>query len=279
MAFRSIKTLEETVYRNRLRLADDGDSIAGVFLYNSYDDVLVADVHYINSRKYKGYVHCCGDGCPACKKGIRVQNKLFVPFLVLADKSDGYDENQVIFWDRNQPFVYQLRKDVFDKYPNPTEFIFRITRHGAYRDRNTRYSIMVEANCVSDINDVLNGMGVSFPEYYENIVKSVNAAELNDWINDSSSDEAYMPSANYSYQVKPRKRIADPEDLDALDDLPGEDVSNSVKSAEESLPNVELSSAPQSEFASTNVEDLDVFKDANSEELQQVDENDCEPTF
>lgn len=279
MAFRSIKTLEETVYRNRLRLADDGDSIAGVFLYNSYDDVLVADVHYINSRKYKGYVHCCGDGCPACKKGIRVQNKLFVPFLVLADKSDGYDENQVLFWDRNQPFVYQLRKDVFDKYPNPTEFIFRITRHGVYRDRNTRYSIMVEANCVSDINDVLNGMGVSFPEYYENIVKSINAAELNDWINDSSSDEAYMPSANYSYQVKPRKKIADPEDLDALDDLPGEEVSNSVESTEESLPNVELSSATQGEFASTNVEDLDVFKDADSEELQQVDEDDCEPTF
>lgn len=278
MAFRSIKTLEETVYRNRLRLADDGDSIAGVFLYNSYDDVLVADVHYINSRKYKGYVHCCGDGCPACKKGIRVQNKLFVPFLVLADKSDGYDENQVIFWDRNQPFVYQLRKDVFDKYPNPTEFIFRITRHGVYRDRNTRYSIMVEANCVSDINDVLSGMGVSFPEYYENIVKSVNAAELNDWINDSSSDEAYMPSANYSYQVKPRKRIADPEDLDALDDLPGEDVSNSVESTEESLPNVDLSSATQGERASTDVEELDVFKDANSEELQ-VDEDDCEPTF
>lgn len=279
MAFKKMKQVKENMYGNRLVL-DDEHSVTGVFLYKDYEDVLLADAHYVNTKKYKGYVHCCEEGCPACKKGIRVQEKLFIPFLVLADKSDGYEENTVIFWDRNKPFDYQLRKDVFDKYPNPTSVVFRITRHGGYRDRSTTYSIMPVANFTSDIDEVLSSMNVSFPDYYENIVKDVDAVELSDWLNESSDkpSDSYTPAANYSYQVKPRKRMADPEDLDELEaseDLPGEevdcdDVDSNVASAE--LPDFAANS-------SANKEGKKPSPSFESFDSDDSDDDDCEPTF
>ena len=264
MAFKKISKIEQEMYGNRLKL-DDGHSITGVFLYKDYDDVLIADAHYVNTPDYKGYVHCCGNGCPACKKGIRLDNKLFIPFLVIAEMSEGYDENQVIFWDRNQPFVNQLRKDVFDNYPNPTSLLFRITRHGAYRDPNTRYSITPVVNFTSDIDEVMADMGISFPDYYENIVKEFDPIKLADMLNsnDSSSSTTSVPSSNYSYQVKPRKRIADPEDLDDVDDLPGQPVQ--LEAEEEAVPAVD--SLPSYSVKGSGVG------------TELTDEDDCEPTF
>lgn len=226
MAFKKMQDIEQSRYNKFLRLENDGDSIVGLFLYNSYDDVLLADVHYVKSRDYSGYVHCCGDGCPMCARGIQIRNKLFVPFLVLADLNSNFDQNTIVFWDRNIGFNHQLRKDVFNKYPNPTELVFKVTRHGAYRDINTTYSITPVSNFRSDVDEVLKDMDVVFPEYYENIVRSVDIVTLSDWMNENShsSDTAYVPEQNYNYQATPRRRMPDPEDIDDIEYLPGTPV-------------------------------------------------------
>ena len=87
MAFKSVAQIEKDTYGKFLRLTDDQQWVKGVLLYKSYDDVLSCDVHYIKSKDYSGYVHCCGSSCPACQKGISLRQKLFIPILVL-DTSD-----------------------------------------------------------------------------------------------------------------------------------------------------------------------------------------------
>ena len=281
MAFKSIKKIEEDKFSNLLRL-DDEKSINGVFLYKSVDDVLVAAAHYINSKDYHGYVHCCESGCPACKKGIRVQNKLFIPIFVPAQLNPDYEEDTVIFWDRNQTFYNkQLKKDVFDKYDNPTSIVFKITRHGEYRDINTTYSIIPKANFCSDIDEVLENLGVSLPEYYENIIRTVDAATLSDMLNEASGteDDAFSPSQNYSYQAKPRKKFTDPEDI-SVETLPGEPVSTfepDVIAVDHDLETFSVDVKAQRPMPDAKSE-VSKFDEA-SLDMASEDDEDGEPTF
>lgn len=241
MAFKKMQSIEQDRYSGFLRLENDGDSVTGVFLYKSYDDVLVAESHYVKSNDYSGYVHCCGSGCPACRKGLRVRNKLFIPFLVLADLNAGYEEDTVVFWDRNVSFNHQLKKDVFNQYPNPSELVFRITRRGAYRDINTTYSMQPVMNYKDNVDEVLSNMGVNLPDYYETVVKSVDIPTLSDWMDNKESSyqsDFSLESPGYTYKATPRKRMPDPEydsavsdgavscnDSSESDDFPGRDFS------------------------------------------------------
>lgn len=267
MAFKKVQNIEEERFGKYLRLMDDGDSVTGVFLYKDYSDVIVADCHYIKSTDFNGYAHCCGAGCPACSEGIRVQQKLFIPFLILADKSDGYDEDTVVFWDRNSRFTYQLRNQVFKDYPNPEDYVFKITRHGEHNDINTKYSISAVMNFPYDVDEILVNMNVSFKdyEYYENVVKTIDSNDMLDMLNkrESNSSKA-TPTSSYSYKATPRKVVPDPEDLD--------DVEQNTKIdslTETYVPSVKNDTLPQyvpDDFECDNVED-------------DVDTSDCEPKF
>ena len=79
MGFKSVTSYNEEKFNGLFLLRNDGDSADVIFLDRNIDDVLVADTHYVKSADYSGYVHCCGKGCPACAKGIRIQTKLFIP--------------------------------------------------------------------------------------------------------------------------------------------------------------------------------------------------------
>lgn len=226
MAFKSMKTVNSELFGNMLRLNDDGKSVRGVFLYKSDEDVLLASAHYIKTDSYSGYVHCCEAGCPACANGIRKQNKLFIPFLVLADLNPDLDldEDKLLFWDRNTSFNHQLQTDVFDRYPDPSKYVFKITRHGAWKDRNTRYEISVVMNFNADIDDVLPGLGVKLPDAYERVIRDMSPSEMSDVLGpkQSSPSSAYQPESSFSYKAMPRKRFTDPEDIS--ESLPGEEV-------------------------------------------------------
>lgn len=201
MAFKSVEEFNEDRYRNLFRLTDDKESVDVIFLYQSKKDMLVADVHYVKSSEYSGYVHCIGQGCPACKKGIRVQTKLFIPIYNIS-------KDAIEFWDRsmNQGFVSQLDRDIFDKFPNPSEYVFKITRHGEYRDTATRYDIQaVGRNAVMPYAQILAKFQATMPEYYENIVKTVSISELTEMLQSQGADNAvvtqdYVPVPRAGYQ-------------------------------------------------------------------------------
>lgn len=201
MGFRSAKEYNEAKYKNWFVLRDDKDYADVIFLYRSYEDVLVADAHYIKSDEYSGYVHCCGRSCPACGKTIRVQQKLFIPVYNIAT-------DEILFWDRSFRFERQLSDDVFSKYPDPCNYVFRITRNGASGDLNTTYSIQaVGTNKVLSYEAILAKFNVMLPAYYEVICKDMQPAEMSTLLNSVGSNNGSSSSFNGelpSYQVTPR---------------------------------------------------------------------------
>lgn len=204
MAFRTVDEFnKERGYDNYFLLRNDGDSADVIFLYRSTSDVLVADAHYIKSNDYTGYVHCCGRGCPACGKGIPVRNKLFVPLYNL-------NTDRIEFWDRNMFFENQLNQDVFTRFPNPSEFVFRVTRHGQARDVNTSYEITaVGKNTTLSYDVILAKFNTKIPDVYNNVIREFSAGELNLMLNavaePSSASTSYTPVDTIpNYQVTPR---------------------------------------------------------------------------
>ena len=195
MAFKSLKEVNETKYKNMFILRNDGDFADVIFLYKSYNDVLVADVHYIKSAEYSGYVQCIGKGCPACGKNIRIQPKLFIPVYNIS-------KGEVEFWDRSQRFEAQLSADIFNKYPNPSEYVFRITRCGVAGDQNTTYKIeAISKNTYMSMDEVFAKFNLTSPEYYEMICKDYDATKLMSLLN--TPDD--VPSGNLpNYAVTPR---------------------------------------------------------------------------
>lgn len=201
MAFKSLAAYNEEKNKDFFILPDDGHSADVVILYKDINDVLIGDVHYVKSAGYSGYVQCCGKGCPACAKGIRVQTKLFIPVYNIAKR-------KVEFFDRSNKFQNQLVKDVFERYPDPSSYVFSIIRHGAAGDQETKYEIRaVGRNSSMPYEKILADLGINFPDYYEQVCKDLSASELSDLISVNSS----VPTEEYSgYTPVPRSTIETP---------------------------------------------------------------------
>lgn len=198
MAFKTIANYNEEKFGGLFMLRNDGDSADVVFLYRNTNDVLVADTHYIKSADYSGYVHCLGKGCPACAKGIRTQTKLFIPMYNVTTQ-------QIEFWDRTMRFENQLDTDVFSKYPNPSEFVFRIRRSGVPGDVNTTYSIVaVGRNTLGTYDELLSRFNVTMLEHYETICKSMSRSQLLDCLSGGNNDVPDTASTIPAYIPTPR---------------------------------------------------------------------------
>lgn len=220
MAFKSINDYNEERFGGLFLLRNDGDYADVIFLYRSLDDVLVADTHYVKSSDYSGYVHCCGKNCPACEKGIRIQTKLFIPMYNISNKA-------IEFWDRNVRFENQLSKDVFENYPNPSEFVFRITRHGVAGDVNTSYEIRaIGRNSKESYETILDKFNISLPEHYETVCKDISESSLRTLLSSGSSSQAVYGSEDLpAYQATPRvstegMKQADLDSIDSVESVP-----------------------------------------------------------
>lgn len=227
MAFKSVKSYNDERFGGMFLLRNDGDYADVVFLYPSVDDVLVADTHYIKSPEYSGYVHCCGKGCPACAKNIRVQTKLFIPLYNI-------DAREIQFWDRGIRFETQLQNDVFSKYPDPSNYVFRITRHGVANSVDTSYEITaVGRNTFAPYAQILADHHTSMPEHYENVCKEIQPSKLNDMLNASAKS-----TPNEPYQVTPRSGSFSTGDIPTV--APSTVVTNYTAPAEPSFSSEEI---------------------------------------
>ena len=200
MSFKKVSDYNEERYGNMFLLRNDGDQADVILLYRSIDDALVADVHYIKSPDYSGYVHCCGRNCPACNKGIRVQNKLFIPLYNVAT-------DEIQFFDRSVRFENVLNNAVFSKYPNPSEFVFRIVRHGQANSMDTTYEIYAvgrNTNPAMSYDNILKSHNIEFPDGYNRICKDVSSSELSNMLNVNNSTSNMEDYSMPNYQVTPR---------------------------------------------------------------------------
>lgn len=200
MGFKKATAYNEQKYGNKFILQNDNDFADVVFLYQSQDDVLIADAHYIKSNTYNGYCHCLGHGCPACEKHIRVQQKLFIPLYNITT-------GQIEFWDRTPVILPQITKDVFSQFPNPSEFVFRITRHGDSGDRGTRYQIVAVGKNTTPYAELLAQFDAVMPDYYERIIKDASAVEMSGWLSTQSSG-GYTADVNALPEYTPTPRVS-----------------------------------------------------------------------
>lgn len=203
MAFKKLKDYNEENFGGMFLLRNDDDYADVIFMYENEDDVLLASTHYIKSNDYNGYVHCCDRGCPACAKGIRVQTKLFIPLYNI-------QAGELQFWDRGVRFQAQLMKDVFTNYPNPSEFVFRITRHGAAGSVDTTYEIVaVGKNTFKSYGTILVENNAKMPDYYDTVCKEVDVATMSGYLSGGSTGNYsattdYSPATVPAYSVTPR---------------------------------------------------------------------------
>lgn len=203
MGFKSMEQYDDERYGGMFRLINDGDYADVVIMYQGRQDVLEADVHYLKSNDFSGYVHCCDGECPACKKGIRVQAKLFVPVYVIEKK-------EILYFDRSTKFMSVLDNDVFRNYPNPSEYVFRITRHGVANSVDTTYSIRaVGKNNFASYAQILADLHTSMPADYSKICKDYDKTRIEEIVNNSAagnSDVDYQAQ----YNAQPRGAASTP---------------------------------------------------------------------
>ena len=206
MAFKSLDQYTEEKNKNFFILQNDGEFADVVFMYRGIADVQIVDAHYIKSSEYSGYVHCCGEGCPACAKGIRVQNKIFIPLYVISKNGVPLETPEIRYFDRTTYFEPQLRADVLNNYPNPSECVFRITRHGKARSQDTTYSIEVLGLNSENYDSILAKVGTSMPDDYEKVVKLLSASKLSEMLMNTGS--AAPTAANLGeYVATPRVAV------------------------------------------------------------------------
>lgn len=203
MAFKNVDEFKAEKYGGKFILPNDQDFADVIFLYQSTKDVLVADTHYIKSADYSGYVHCTEIGCPCCAKGIRKQTKLFIPVYNIS-------KGEIQFWDRTMKFEPQLHTDVFSRFPNPSEFVFRITRVGVSGDINTKYNIVaIGNNTYKSYNQILSENTVLFPDYYNHVCRDVDSSTLLGWLNTSNGGNNGYNGAMPDYTPTPRVVVND----------------------------------------------------------------------
>lgn len=201
MAFKSIETYNDERYRFQFRLTKDGESANVIFLYRSKSDMLIGPAHYVMSPEYRGYVECCEVGCPACAKGIRKDvGMLFIPLYNL-------DTQKIEFWVKSQSFENYLDRCVFDSYPNPSEYVFTITRHGEYKAEKVTYDIRATYNnSVMTYDQILAKFNTTldWPGYYANICRSYSISELEHLLSNRSQSNSTSSSGLSDYVATPR---------------------------------------------------------------------------
>jgi hypothetical protein len=181
---------------------------------------MAANAHYINTNDHSGYVHCNGRGCPACAKGIKVQHKLFIPLYNVTT-------GEIEFFDRSIKFETQLRRDVLSAYPNPSEYVFKITRKGMANDINTVYEIRVIAeNNLMTYDEIFAKVNSKMPDYYDTIIKEFDNSTLYDMLNAATTKpETDLPS----YKIIPRNS----QNIGAFDAVKGDSEAGEFDDLEE----------------------------------------------
>lgn len=221
MGFKTMEQYTDDKYKGRLVLKNDGDSARVIILYRGNADILIANAHYIKGSDYSGYVHCTGHGCPACAKGIRTQAKLFVPVYSV-------DTDEVLFFERDTKYFLEQIKALMVSYPNPSEYVFQITRRGAAGSRDTRYDIVATArNSALPYDKILSDKGIKLPDYYETIIKDMSVSELSMAITTTGGYNTSAPTSDLpDFTPQPRVTVTPTEspataldDIDSFEDL------------------------------------------------------------
>lgn len=136
-----------------LKLSNDGDVARIQFLYGNYNELDTFACHKVKIGEKDRYVSCNRnyddplDACPFCQQGLPIKP---VMMLSMYDHNDG----KVKIWERGKTFIKKMQS-LFNRYPDLSNHVFEIERHGAKGDNKTTYDIYpmpdIEPIDISDI--------------------------------------------------------------------------------------------------------------------------------
>ncbi len=174
-----------------LKLSNDGDVARVQFLYNTYDDLDTFAVHKvkIEGQQYDRMVDCKRnyddpiDACPLCAAGIKTEP---VMILSMYDHADG----KIKIWQRGKNFR-KVMESKFNRYPNLSNMVFEIERHGAKNDTGTTYELIampeVEPYDVSEIEK---------PEFIGGVILDKTPDEMQTYLDTGSFPNTNTQSNN-----------------------------------------------------------------------------------
>lgn len=179
------------------KLADDGDIARVQFLYSSYDELDAFAVHKVKleGQQYDRMVNCLRDydesidNCPLCAAGYKVE-----PALILSM----YDHNdsKIKIWQRGKTFR-KIIESKFNRYPNLSDMVFEIERHGKARDQKTTYELIampeVEPYDVSEIEK---------PNFIGSVIIDASADDMQTFL-----DTGSFPQKNKDGETSSRRRV------------------------------------------------------------------------
>ena len=187
-----------------LKLADDGDVERVQFLYDKYEDLDTFAVHKVklNGQQYDRMVNCIReyddpvDYCPLCQAGYKVE-----PAMILSMWS--HNDEKIKIWSRGKTFR-KVIESKFNRYPNLSQMVFEIERHGKKNDQKTTYELIpmpdVEPYDVSDIER---------PEFIGSVIIDASADDMMTFL-DTGSFPDKNGNNNQSQEVLRRRNVEEP---------------------------------------------------------------------
>lgn len=158
-------------------LTNDGDYADVIFLYPSEADVTGFHVHTIIENGNRRIINCRDKDCPYCESNDP-KYKIFAPIYNIT-------LDTVQFWERTgrwsdlfpNMFLNQLIH-LWKQYPNLTDVVVRITRHGKPYDKATYYELQpigrrTQIGIIS-YKKILKKFNISFPEHYKTIIEDLD---------------------------------------------------------------------------------------------------------
>lgn len=248
-------------------LPDDGNMADVIFLYHSINDVLIAPAHWVKSGNTSGYFFCCEDGCPACAKNIRVQDKLFIPLYNITT-------GKIEVWDRGFRFKDQLIRDVFTAYADPSQYVFRIVRHGQANSVDTTYSITaVNTNSTLSVESILGNAHTTIDQVYELAIKEITPFEMKAMLDASDTQAANNTAVQYNATPRGNSTFTAPPQIaqpDVIVDTPTVTPPEIGQGPTTDIPMPEPPAAPEANGDFMNIPDIPDSVDGEDDDLGDV---------
>lgn len=129
-----------------LSLKNDGDEAIVRIMHDSVEDFDIVTIHPITLGGKFRSVSCVRgprdpmDNCPLCKKGAKIQTKIFIHMIQYVTNDNGQIESKPVVWERSIGYATKLKNDI-DEYGPLSNCIFKIKRNGAAGDMKTTYDM------------------------------------------------------------------------------------------------------------------------------------------
>ena len=127
-------------------LKNDGDEAIVRIMHDSVNDFDILTTHPITvGGKYRS-ISCLReprdpmDNCPLCKKGTKIQSRIFIHMIQYVTNAQGQIEAQPVIWERSISYATKLKNDI-DEYGPLSNCIFKIRRNGKAGDMQTTYDM------------------------------------------------------------------------------------------------------------------------------------------